>query len=231
MINVQGIRDLFSQAYRSKNFIKDKTGSTTIELIGQSFIADEDHIFGEPNQDYIKRELDWYLSQSLNINDIQGEIPKIWKQVADKDGFINSNYGYLIYSKENGSQYENCFQELIRNKDSRRAVMIYNRPSMWRDYCKNGMNDFCCTNVVQYFIRGEELIAHVQMRSNDIVFGYRNDFAWQKYVLDSLYDDLANNYTLRSKKIIWISGSLHIYERHYKLIENYINTGNTYINK
>lgn len=231
MLQVKDIRQQFADLYQSKNFIKDKTGSTTIEIIGQSFIADESFIFGKPNEDYMKREVEWYLSQSLSVYDIPGKTPKIWEQVSDENGYINSNYGYLIYSKENGNQYENCYQELIRNKDSRRACMIYTRPSMWKEYNKNGMSDFICTNDVQYFIRDTELIANVQMRSNDAWAGYRNDYYWQKYVLDSLYDDLSYNYTLRSKKIIWNAGSLHLYANQYYLLEHYIKTGETSINK
>jgi len=222
---VKDIRNLFLEEYKNKRFIQDKTGSTTIELIGISFLADEDRIFGEPNTDYIKRELDWYLSQSLNVNDINGIVPKIWKKVADPSGFINSNYGWMIFNKENGNQYENCLQELIKNKDSRRAVMIYTRPTMWIDYNKNGMSDFCCTENVQYFIRDGELIATPRLRSNDAIFGYKNDLAWQIFILNKLYDKLKCIYNLNNKKIIWNSGSLHIYSSHYYLLEHFIKTG------
>ena len=230
-MNVSDIREQFAAKYLNKEFIKDKTGATTVELIGQSFEADENTIFGEVNENYVKREIEWYVSQSLNVNDIPGETPKIWKQVADPDGFINSNYGWCVFHKNNYEQYENCLKELLKNKDSRRAVMIYTRPSMWLDYNKNGMSDFCCTENVQYFIRNEELISTPRLRSNDAIFGYKNDFAWQIYILNNLYDKLSLNYTLKSKKIIWNSGSLHIYSSHYYLIEHYIKTGETHITK
>ena len=71
--------------------------------------------------------------------------------------------------------------------------MIYTRPMIWLDAWKNGMNDFICTNNVQYFIRDNKLVTCVYMRSNDAVFGYNNDFAWQKYVRDKLIDDLIPN--------------------------------------
>ena len=67
-------------------------GVKLLELIGVQFIADENRIFGTPNDDYIQRELEWYQSQSLNVNDIPGNTPQIWKQVASPDGIINSNY-------------------------------------------------------------------------------------------------------------------------------------------
>ncbi|MGZ7196727.1 hypothetical protein ACXWOC_11115, partial [Streptococcus pyogenes] len=76
--------------------------------------------------------------------------------------------------------------ELIEKPDSRRAIMIYTRPSMQVDFERDGMSDFMCTNNVQYLIRDGRVHAIVNMRSNDVVFGFRNDYAWQKYVLESL---------------------------------------------
>ena len=229
---IQDIRDKFAELYKNKEFVIDKNGGKTIELIGESFLCDEDFIFGEPNQDYIKKELEWYLSQSLNVNDIPGEVPKIWKRVSDVNGYINSNYGWMAFSEDNNNQYENALKELLRNQDSRRAVMIYQRPSMWHDYSFTGMSDFCCTWGTQHFIRNKELITHVVMRSNDSIFGLRNDKAWHQYVLDKLYNDLIDeDIELSSKKIIWTSGSLHIYDRHFYYIDHYIKTGEISIKK
>jgi len=215
MLKVEHIREYFIEELRCERFVTDKTGVKTIELIGQSFEADEPTIFGEINEDYVERELSWYKSKSLNVNDIPAPVPQIWKQVADKDGFINSNYGWCIWSDDNGAQYWKVYNELTQNPNSRRAIMIYTRPSMWLDYNRNGMSDFMCTNAVQYMIRGDQLIAVVQMRSNDVVFGYRNDWAWQDHVASLLQTALG----LGSRKIIWNVGSLHVYERHFDKVK------------
>jgi thymidylate synthase len=97
---------------------------------------------------------------------------------------------------------------------------------MHSNWCVGGMSDFICTNAVQYLIRDGMLEVVVQMRSNDVVYGYRNDYAWQKYVQDKLVYDY-NCGTKKADKIIagkitWQVGSLHVYERHYSLIEKYI---------
>jgi len=225
-MNVRTIRQQFVEKYKNQEFEVDKTGVKTVDLVCVQFIADEDHIFGKPNSDYIKKELDWYLSQSLNINDIE-DTPQIWKKVADPEGFINSNYGWCIFSKENGSQYENCLVELKLHPSSRRGTMIYNRPNIWVDYNKNGRSDFICTYAVQFLIRNETLYSLVYMRSNDAIFGYKNDYAWHKYVLDML----ANDLNIEKKIMIWNSGSLHIYENQFYLIDHYIKTGETCITK
>jgi thymidylate synthase len=180
-------------------------------------VCDKPAIFGAPNFDYIKRELKWYESESLNVNDLE-PTPQIWQAISDKDGNINSNYGYLIYNKKNGEQFIKVRDELTKNPNSRRAVMIYTRPTIHDEYNLNGMSDFICTNAVQYLIRDKKLHAIVQMRSNDVVFGYRNDFAWQQYVLGFLADELNVEYG----DITWQVGSLHVYERHFSFIEDEI---------
>ena len=214
MIGIDTVRQYFRYALQNEDFVIDKSGAKMLELVGESFIADEPAIFGTVNQEYVQHELDWYLSTSLNVNDIPGGPPKIWQQVSDENGFINSNYGWCIFHPDNGFQYDRAKEELLRNPYSRRAIMIYNRPSMHIDYNTGGMSDFMCTNAVQYLYRQGKLNAVVQMRSNDVVFGYKNDYAWQKFVLDKLADDLETD----PGPIIWNAGSLHVYSRHFKLV-------------
>ena len=212
---VDDIRNLFKSKHLNEVYVTDKTGVKTIEIVNANFIADEPTIFGKVNEDYIRRELNWYLSRSLNVNDIEGDVPQIWQMISDKKGKINSNYGYLTLDKKNFNQYFNCAMELHKNPDSRRAVMIYTRPSIWKEYNKKGMSDFICTNAVQYLIRKDKLEVVVQMRSNDVVFGYRNDYAWQKYMADMMCNELKNELG----NIYWNVGSMHVYERHFKFIK------------
>lgn len=214
MPTVADIRNEFLMLKETGITVKDKTGVRMLEIVNASFIADEEMIFGEVNHDYVQRELEWYESTSLNVNDIPGGAPTIWKQVADINGFINSNYGWCIWTEENHSQYVNVLDELRKNPESRRATMIYTRPSMWKDYDFRGRSDFMCTNAVQYLIRDKKLHAVVQMRSNDVVFGYRNDWAWQRHVLTKLGSDL----NVSRGNIYWNVGSLHVYERHFNKV-------------
>ena len=226
------IRQEFARLYREKKFVTDKSGVKTVEIIGASFWANSPLIFGAVNEDYVQRELDWYKSQSLNVNDIPGGPPAIWKQVADKDGMINSNYGWCVYSSENNDQFFHTVTELEQRPDSRRAIMIYTRPTMWGDHNKNGRSDFMCTNTVQYLIRDGKINAVVNMRSNDAWAGYRNDYAWQKYVLEQVRDELQfRGHYYNSGEIIWNAGSLHIYERQFYLLEHYLKTRELSISK
>ena len=173
---VKHIRQHFRDELKKEIFTIDKTGQKTIEMIGASFIADESAIFGTPNREYIDAEIDWYNGRSTNINEIFGITkapPQAWQYSANKFGEINSNYGHLIFSEKFHNQYLHVVEELINNPDSRRAAMIYNRPSIWLEYNEDGKNDFICTNAVTYYIRNRRLDSVVQMRSNDVVYGYK----------------------------------------------------------
>ena len=219
MKNVQEIKSQFTSLLKNQEFTIDKSGVKTLEILGESYLADEDVIFGTLNTDYANRELEWYLSESLNVNDIPEGAPAIWKQVSSKDGYINSNYGWCIFSEENGFQYGNTLLELLSFKDSRRALMIYTRPEMWNDYDKDGMSDFMCTSTVHVLIRNDTLIYIVNQRSCDAVYGYKNDMFWHRYVYEKLFNELSLCYHLKKSPIIHQVGSLHVYERHFKFLE------------
>ena len=220
--STKDIAEIFKKHLKHGHFVDDKTGVKTIEIIGASFVADKPAIFGTPNEEYIEKELMWYNKQSTNVFDIYGHDnpPKAWQYAANKHGEINSNYGHLIWSKKYYKQYDKVLSELLKNPDSRRASMIYQRPSIWIEYKENGKNDFICTNAVTYYIRNNTLYCVVQMRSNDVIFGYRNDYAWQKHVFDMLREDLYyNGIETEVGHIHWQVQNLHVYERHFDLVK------------
>ena len=208
-MKVEDIRKAFRKKYES-NIIRN---NGTLELQGVSFIADEPAIFGTANGDYIKAEIAWYNSKDRRVQtlfDLYGKTVKIWNDVQDEHGEVNSNYGWCIHSTTRHCQYNTVYHTLREDPTSRQAVMIYTTPEMHEIAGK----DFTCTNAVQYFINDGILDAIVQMRSNDAIFGYANDRAWQIHVLVQLANDLG----IKAGQITWQVGSMHIYERHWKLI-------------
>lgn len=171
-------------------------------------------------EEYINKELEWYMSQSLDSKWI-GQHAKIWLDCADSNGKINSNYGYLLFSGQNGYQFYNVIKELAEHKDSRRAVAYYTNPFI--HYV--GGKDYICTIAVQYLLRNNRVDAVVYMRSNDIVYGLIGaDLFWQnevlRYVCDSLTVKLERK--IYPGDIHWMAGSLHIYERHLDKLEKFI---------
>ena len=91
-------------------------------------------------------------------------------------------------------------------------------------YNENGKSDFICTNAVTYYIRDDKLHCVVQMRSNDVVFGYKNDYAWQLFVLEDMVRDYNDCKTdtyeeITAGDIMWQVQNLHVYERHFHLVK------------
>jgi thymidylate synthase len=215
-VNVTSIRQIFVNKLANEDFADDGN----LEIVNASFIADASLIFGTVNDEWNGRELEWYLSQSLNVNSIRPPVPVVWKNVATKDGRINSNYGWCIFSRENGYQFHKAIDALVANKASRQAVMVYIRPSMHEDSKADGMRDFMCTYSTQLLIRGDQLHMIVNMRSNDAIYGFKGDRFWQSTVLDYSLIRLKQTYPeLVRGNLYWNAGSLHIYPRHFGLVE------------
>lgn len=213
---VSDIRDALREAYRDGTH----RVNGTIELTGVSFVADEPAIFGKPNE-YIERELEWYLSMSRYVDDIPGKVPKIWQQVSSRHGRINSNYGWCVLSGENFNQLDHVVDAIMSDHGTRQAIAIYTRPSMHTDSVDDGMHDFMCTNTVTYHLRDGRVSAIVNQRSLDVVYGYKNDWAWQSWCLDCVIDRLHDvGVECERGDIIWQAASLHIYERHWKYLND-----------
>ncbi len=199
----------------------DVRGEKTVELLNKTVtfssdtgIIDIDGIF-KTSEKYIEHEMDWYMSQNPNAIDI-AEHAKMWMTSSDANMMTNSNYGFLIFSPQNGYQYDNVVKTLKEDPQSRRAVMYYTNPFM--HYV--GGNDHVCTMYVAYTVRGGKLHAFVNMRSNDVRFGMIGaDLEWQIWVLKSV----AKHLDVEPGNVHWSAVSLHLYQRHFKQLQEICN--------
>ena len=215
------IRKILKEKYKNK----DISDNGTINILNASFIADKDYIIRKPNKEWVKAEIKWYLSLSRNVNTIlkyYDKIPKIWQMVADKDGNVNSQYGNLILDKngpnsvDGKSQFDLAKEALLKDINSRQALLIYTRPSMHIDSTANGMKDFTCTISQSFRFQGGKLNIIVSMRSNDVVHGYAgSDYEWAKYLLKKMAKELK----VKPGYIFWNANDLHVYERDFKYLE------------
>lgn len=205
---------------------------TYVELIARKVQLDPyapyiyiDKNFQTPKK-YVKAELDWYKSMDLSIIGHEGiESNPTWQSCCTKDEKkeINSNYGWCVFSEENGSQYDNCLEVLKKDKTTRNAIIMYNRPEIYKDYKRNGMHDMICTFMSHFFIRNNKLYMIHNMRSNDIRYGFIcSDLAWNCFVYQNMYEDLKSTYPdIEVGTIIWTSDSMHLYSRHFDDLKNF----------
>lgn len=211
----------------------------TKELINIQFEADKDYIIKKENDKYKLAELKWFISLDLNIKGLEKvyhKVPEKWKDIASEDGWINSNYGFAAFSSKNNSQYENAARHLELDKNTRKAMLIYNRPSMHEEWYNHKTNvqkwqeaseteyaelfgDFMRCQNNQFFIRNDKLIMIVQMRSQDAMFGYNDDIFWFQYLYNRMYDRLKTKYKkLKRTNILMNCNSLHVHERYFKFL-------------
>lgn len=176
---------------------------------------------------YVKSELDWYKSMDLSIIGHEGiESNPTWQSCCTQDEkkLVNSNYGWCVFSEENGSQYDNCLEVLKKDKTTRNAIIVYNRPEIYKDYKKDGAHDMICTMYSHFFIRKNKLYMVHQMRSNDIRYGFIcSDLAWNCFVYQNMYEDLKETYPdLEVGTIRWTSDSMHLYSRHFDDLKKFV---------
>jgi len=157
------------------------------------------------NREYADAEWQWYLSGDRNINklgDIYGKIPPIWKRMADKDGNVNSNYGWQWKRNE---QLDNVIAMLESNPDTRQAaISIYDAKEINDGHYQN---DTPCTYAVQFTILNNKLNMAVVMRSNDLWFGFCND----QYCFASLQMLVACELGIECGEYYHYAHNLHLY--------------------
>jgi len=154
--------------------------------------------------DYAEAEWQWYRSGDNNISklgELYGKVPEIWKRMADKEGFVNSNYGWQW---DRGDQLD-CVVDLLKNNPRTRqaAISIYDRKE---GYMYN--NDTPCTYAVQFTIIGQKLNMCVTMRSNDLWYGFCND----QYCFSKLQELVATEVGLLVGSYYHFAHNLHLYD-------------------
>ena len=159
-------------------------------------------------EEYAEAEWKWYLSGDRNISElgkIYGKVPKIWQRMADKDGNVNSNYGWQW---KRNFQLDHIIKQLIENPDTRQAaISIYDGKEI-RSY----EHDTPCTYAVQFTVVDNELNMCVVMRSNDLWYGFCND----QYCFASLQCLVAYETGYDLGTYYHFAHNLHLYNKDIK---------------
>lgn len=174
---------------------------------------------------YIAAELLWYFMGRNDVGYIS-KFAKFWESIQNDDGTVNSSYGHLLFANPNEHgfmQYEWAVDSLLKDKDSRQAVLHFNLPSHQRD----GNKDFVCTMYGIFQIRENKLNFTVSMRSNDVILGLPTDIAFfatlQSQMLFHLVTHGGEEFReLELGTYTHIANSFHLYERHFDLVDRMI---------
>jgi len=165
------------------------------------------------NFKYFAGELAWYLHRDRKIDYIS-HFSSFWKDLTNPgDNTVNSNYGSLVF---NNQQLGWVIDSLVKDKNSRQAIMLFNRPEF--QFKEN--RDFVCTMYANFFIRNNKLHMKIQMRSNDIFFGLTFDAPFFSFLQQTVYQILLETYPdLKLGYYFHFADNIHFYERHFALAE------------
>lgn len=195
--------------------IKEVTGSSIV-------IEDPECCLYENNRrssqlKYIAAELLWYFSGRNDAKFIS-KFAKFWENIQNDDGTVNSAYGNLIFNEFNDEGYNQwywAYESLVKDKDSRQAVLHFNTPK----HQFSGNKDFVCTLYGIFHIRDNRLNFTVHMRSNDLVLGTPTDVAFFCLLQQQMVQHLKPIYpNLTIGTYTHNVDSLHIYEKHFQLV-------------
>ena len=214
--------DLARQVYETPDFVCAPRGYKIKEKLGVRFKIKNpfDRLPYIPARKfsvtYLIGELLWYLSAS-DSTDWISYYSSFWKNISDDGKTANSAYGARIFKPHERiagkelTQWEFVVDELRRDKDSRRAVIHIRSP--W-DSVKAKL-DVPCTLTLQFFIRNKRLHMVTNMRSSDLILGIAYDIP----AFTMFQELLARELGVNVGEYIHISNSLHIYERHFGMVE------------
>jgi thymidylate synthase len=160
------------------------------------------------NQEYAEYEWDWYLKGDRDAKEI-GERAKIWNQMMIPGSTeVNSNYGYFW---NYNNQLAKVIDELKRNKETRRAIVVHYILHEIDQY----KYDTPCNDVLNFYIKDDKLHLSVFARSIDLVFGFCND----QYTFAKLMERVSIKTGYPVGQMHWFITNLHIYPRHYDMLK------------
>lgn len=195
----------------------------TLELLDYSFVVENpSHIpivTNDPARNaviarYQQAEFDLYKTGELRAEVWAEKASRFWQNLANPDGTINSNYGWLAFHDRNlpgnKTSWEWVKESLRLDGNSRQAFLRFSLPK--HQYFGN--NDQVCTMHMIFMIRDGKLRATTCMRSNDAVKGLVYDMPWFCYLLHEMSCQLG----LPLGAYTHFAHSMHIYVRDLELV-------------
>jgi thymidylate synthase len=226
--------ETFAEVYRKSlwDLINDPEHSVSPRGMKINEVVNAVHVVEDPSSclyynerrssqlKYIAAETVYYFAGRRDLGFIK-KFASFWEQIANIDATVNSAYGNLIFTEVNKAgvtQWDWAFQSLVKDKDTRQAILLFNKP----DYQYFGNKDVICTLNGIFNIRDNKLNFTIQMRSNDAILGTPTDFAFfcllQMQMLKLLKEKAYPELELGT--FTHIANSYHVYERHFGLIQD-----------
>jgi len=159
-------------------------------------------------------EMEWFLSGSENVNDLDSSVHPWWKPWMDKSGIVKNNYSKQFRRFEGGQgssldQISTLVDEITNHPFSRRMVITTWNPFEMRLPETPITN--CHGTTIQTFVNQQnELTLLMYQRSGDYLLGVPHNLI--QYWALLLW--LGKQTGTTPAKFIWIGGDVHLYDAH-----------------
>lgn len=187
-------------------------GMETKELVGQSFELVNPRnrlMFNDLRKFGLAHAIVESLMLFVGCRSLQPftHFNKEMTRFSDDGRTLHGSYGYRLF----GSIYA-AIKMLKEDPDTRRCVLnIYSNE---KDLYKES-KDIPCTLTIQFMIRNNKLNMHVNMRSNDIIWGTPYDV----FMFTIMQEVVANELGIDVGSYYHNAASLHVYSKHYYLLD------------
>jgi len=166
------------------------------------------------------------IGRGLNMKIAAVEAAQLIGGVCDPTAMLNASSAFKQYmdggtfhggyGQRTRGQIPIAIKRLRGDPHSRQAVVTLWDPL--HDLFTDGMKDYPCTVALQFMIRGDKLLMHTHMRSNDVWRG----LAYDLFVFTQLQQVIASDLSLRAGTYYHHVSSLHLYETDVPLVESMI---------
>lgn len=199
----------FTFLYHEINTFGHQSGNGTKALYNIGFYINNPKAndisvpFRNWSKEYATREWEWYLSENRSVETIKKFAP-IWDKMHPGNNLVNSNYGYQW---ARAGQLNECIKQLRIDPNTRQAcISLFDGKEKYAY-----THDTPCTMSICFYILKSELCMSVNMRSNDLWFGFCND----QFCFSNLQMLVAKELGLRVGTYYHFAANLHLYEEHW----------------
>lgn len=179
------------------------------------------NVYRKMSLKYLVGEWLWYERGSSSLDEIS-YYSSFWRNISDDGKTVNSAYGHRLFGLHpqfGVNQWKFAKKQLIDDINTRRAIMLIPSPF---DMVKT-TKDFPCTISLQFLIRDNKLHLVCNMRSNDLVLGFAYDAASFTLFQEKMLVELQSEYpNLKMGYYYHFVSSLHVYQRHYPMLQEVI---------
>jgi thymidylate synthase len=159
----------------------------------------------------------WYLSKETRLDFIDYYVPGRFQEESDDQVTVRSGYGERLQAWRETNQLDNVVQLLRKHRTSRRAaIQLFDASDLTERYAS-----IPCTCTLQFLVRDDRLHMFVAMRSNDAYLGLPHDI----FSFTMLQEMVARAVGAEMGEYKHCAGSLHLYEKHFKAAQQYLNEG------